>query len=33
VLGNERVVALVGPFDEGELTEMALSTTAATASG
>jgi predicted Zn-dependent peptidase len=33
VLGNERVVALVGPFEEAELAEMALSTSAATASG
>jgi predicted Zn-dependent peptidase len=31
VLGNERVVALVGPFEEAELAEMALSTTGAAA--
>lgn len=30
VLGNERVVALVGPFEEAALTEMALTSTAAT---
>jgi len=31
VLGNDRVVALVGPFEEGALTDMAMSTTAASA--
>ena len=30
VLGNERVVALVGPFEEAALTEMALTSTVAT---
>src|SRR5437764_5747549 len=30
VLGNERVVALVGPFEEDAVTEMALTTSAAT---
>src|SRR5205085_4814711 len=33
VLGNERVVALVGPFEESALTEMALTTTVTSASG
>jgi hypothetical protein len=30
VLGNDRVVALVGPFEQEALTEMALTTTVAT---
>ena len=32
VLGNERVVALVGPFEEDALTEMALTTSVASTS-
>ena len=32
VLGNERVVALVGPFEEDPLTEMALTTSVASTS-
>jgi predicted Zn-dependent peptidase len=31
VLGNERVVALVGPFEEDALTEMALTTSVTSA--
>jgi predicted Zn-dependent peptidase len=30
VLGNDRVVALVGPFEEDALTEMALTSSVAT---